>query len=119
MTHPKLESQKEYLQKHKIESIFVELTARLIQERPEDIREFLSQELLNMKKSDLFFSKQDFEGLFDTFNPTKENTIDARFINEGLALMGLAPTEVPVKPVTKAFFAEILNKHYNDHYQCP
>jgi hypothetical protein len=106
------------LKKHKIESIFVELTARLIQERPDDIRGFLSKELLSMKNNDLFFSKQDFEGLFDTFNQTKENTLDARFINEGLALLGLPAIELPVKPVTKAFFVEILNKHYNDHYKC-
>ena len=106
------------MKKHKIESIFVELTARLIQERPEDIREFLSKELLSMKKNDLFFSKQDFEGLFDSFNHTKESTLDARFINEGLTLLGLPSVEVPLKPVTKAFFVEILNKHYNDHYKC-
>lgn len=89
----KINKVEEYLTKYKINELFNELIAKVIIEKPEDLREFLYNEVKKIKTNpkSLFFTYKDFDGMFESYNILNLSSIPLNnliqgFINKNLKI---------------------------------
>ncbi|XP_033114594.1 EF-hand calcium-binding domain-containing protein 10-like [Anneissia japonica] len=95
MDNPREIESKEYLEKHKILELFDNITASLVFQRPENPKEFMIQEIKQMKEART--AQTDYPCLFDDSNilsvygmldPTKKGFISLTQYKEALTAMG-------------------------------
>ncbi|XP_071960824.1 EF-hand calcium-binding domain-containing protein 10-like [Antedon mediterranea] len=95
MENPRQDEAKEYLEKHKILELFDNITASLVFQRPENPKEFMIQEIKQLKEART--TQMDYPCLFDDSNimsvygmldPTKKGFITLTQYKEALTALG-------------------------------
>lgn len=77
-----LEAQ-EYLQTHNIEMLFQELLAAVIETQPESAKEAIIEALQRKQEEQHFFNEQDFNVLFDNFDPFETKNVSVSKVVQG------------------------------------
>lgn len=108
-----------------------DILARIVLERPEDVRKFAADELKKLKGTggtlEPFFTTKDFEVLFDNYNILQKGTVPYPHLLQAMSLVGIKEPEDKLKKnykdinesseVSKQKFLDILSKEYKNEYQ--
>ena len=63
-----------------------ELIAKIIAERPDDIRDYLAKEVkkIKMNPKSTYFAHKDFDAMFENYNILNVNTIPIEYLFQGM-----------------------------------
>ncbi|KAL4439090.1 hypothetical protein ABPG74_008865 [Tetrahymena malaccensis] len=81
-----------YLAENKIEEMFNELLAQVIQNRPKDVKKFLREQLelqIKLQGDNYYFTKQDIEAIFLNYDFFQENKVPYTMLVQALGLVGV------------------------------
>eukprot|EP01138_Halocafeteria_seosinensis_P004252 gb/GECG01004348.1/.p1 GENE.gb/GECG01004348.1/~~gb/GECG01004348.1/.p1 ORF type:complete len:201 (+),score=38.22 gb/GECG01004348.1/:1-603(+) len=89
----------DYLEEHKIEKLLEELCASAVYHQPEDVLQFLTDEIKRVqaspeKRDPTFFGETDLRGMYSLFDPTRKGHISKQQVETGLSNLGLTHTTV-------------------------
>ncbi|KRW99437.1 Dimerization-anchoring domain of cAMP-dependent protein kinase, regulatory subunit [Pseudocohnilembus persalinus] len=117
-------SGEEYLKKHKIDVVFQEMLAHIINVQPENVKEFLISQLKQRKSTKLtYFTENDFEAFFENYEFTQEQKIPQQYVIQALELVGVKTNMEDLDKqyrssfengyIDKEEFLKIMNNEYN------
>ncbi|EAS02284.2 tetratricopeptide repeat protein (macronuclear) [Tetrahymena thermophila SB210] len=81
-----------YLAENKIEEMFNELLAQVIQNRPKDVKKFLREQLelqIKLQGDNYYITKQDIEAIFLNYDFFQENKVPYTMLVQALGLVGV------------------------------
>eukprot|EP00033_Pygsuia_biforma_P001653 GCRY01001855.1.p1 GENE.GCRY01001855.1~~GCRY01001855.1.p1 ORF type:complete len:132 (+),score=25.08 GCRY01001855.1:203-598(+) len=119
-------SAREFLEKNNIMQLFEELNARVLVERPENVREFLIQELERMEQAKAegtpqkwgFFTQKDVEAMFGALSKGT-STVSLAQVKQAILSVGgdveKADLSAITGPIQKDEFMNIILKIQEDH----
>ena len=111
-----------YFEKHRINELFNELMTNILQERPEDARQYLLVSLKSLQKQDFskddalnkniykfsepFLKLEDFEAIFDSYDVLNVQQVPVKYLEHALKMVGIENANAILKDRYSEILAE-------------